>query len=492
MKLSDFLSYSDIVIQCHDNPDADALASGFAVKLFLEAFGKKSRFIYRGHNKIQKSNLLIMIKELGIDVSYEPDFDEKPGLLVLVDCQYGQRNVTTTEAQNIAVIDHHQLCTELPELSDVRSNLGSCSTILWTLINAEGLDVNDDRNLATALYYGLYTDTNKLSEVSHPVDRDMIDELVVNKSIINFMSNSNYSIEEFKLTGRAMIDSEYDMANKTMIVKAEPCDPNILGVISDITLETDKVDICVAFFESEREIKFSVRSCSKAIHANELAAYIADGIGGGGGHMRKAGGSIIPDLVTKSAKEIISERLYEYYEKYEVIYAKDTILDKKGMQQYVKTEQVVGHVKLTDLFEVGTEIELRTMEGDINIFINDDTYLMIGVEGEIYPIKEEKLKSSYNLMPFKFTREFEYDPVIKNVKTGEKKLVMPYAKSSTTLSRSSVFAKPLTHSVKLFTAWDNEKYYKGEPGDYIAVRPDDEHDIYIISQKVFPTLYKAK
>lgn len=490
MKLSDLLNFDDIVIQCHDNPDADALASGYAVKAYLDTMGKNSRFIYRGNNKIQKSNLVIMIQELEIPISYEPDFDEEPELLVLVDCQFGQRNVTTTYAKNIAVIDHHQVCTDLPELSEVRSNIGSCSTILWSMLKEEGLDANNKRALATSLYYGLYTDTNKFSEIAHPMDRDMTDDLTITKSVIDLMSNSNFSIEEFEITGRAMLNNAYFASTRTMIVQADPCDPNILGIISDFTLETDKVNVCVAFYESEAEIKFSVRSCTKEVHANELAGYIATDIGGGGGHIRKAGGTIQPDLISVPAREIIQERLNEYYDTYPVIYAKDTILDTKSMQKYTKKEQVVGTVKLSDIYPVGTEVELRTMEGDINVIIEDDTYLMIGILGEIYPIREQKLLNTYNLLPFKYSHEYEYEPNIRNIKTGEKQLVMPYAKSCTSLSRSVIFAMPLDRSIKLFTTWDDEKYYKGEPGDYIAVRPDDEHDIYIINKDVFPKLYE--
>ena len=490
MILADLVPFNDIVIQCHDNPDADALASGFAVKLYLEAMGRNARFIYRGPHKIQKSNLLIMIDKLEIDVSYEPDFDHVPELLILVDCQYGQRNVTTTEAKNIAVIDHHQICTKLPPLSIVRPELGSCSTILWNLIESEGLECDDDPRLTTALYYGLYTDTSKLSEISHPLDRDMMDDLAYNKSLIAYMSNCNYSLEEFEITGRAILNGEYDEEHKLMIVQSEPCDPNILGVISDFTLETDKIDICIAYYVSDREIKFSVRSCSVGTNANELAAFIADGIGGGGGHIRKAGGSIVPDLIDKPAKEVIYERLSQYFSKYQVLHAKETVLDMTGMKQYKKLEQILGTVKLTELFDVGTAVEIRTMEGDINIIVKPDTYIMIGVEGEIYPITEEKLKKSYNQMPFKYSREYAYEPVVKNLKTGEKKQVLPFAKSCTSIGSSSIYARPLTNSVKLFTAWDDERYYKGEPGDYIAVRPDDEHDIYIISNKVFDKLYK--
>ena len=97
-----------------------------------------------------------MVSFLEIPVSYEPDFDEDPELLVTVDCQYGQRNITMTEAQAVAIIDHHQETVSLPELSEVRSNIGSCSTVIWDMIREAGLSVDEDILLSTALYYGLY------------------------------------------------------------------------------------------------------------------------------------------------------------------------------------------------------------------------------------------------------------------------------------------------------------------------------------------------
>ena len=52
MRLSELLKFDDIVIQCHDNPDADALASGAALHWYFTKKQKKVRFIYRGNNKI--------------------------------------------------------------------------------------------------------------------------------------------------------------------------------------------------------------------------------------------------------------------------------------------------------------------------------------------------------------------------------------------------------------------------------------------------------
>ena len=86
MELNQFLKYKDIVIQCHDNPDADALASGYALMWYFHKKNKPARFIYRGRNEIKKSNLIIMIKELEVPVEYEPFFAEEPDLIITVDC----------------------------------------------------------------------------------------------------------------------------------------------------------------------------------------------------------------------------------------------------------------------------------------------------------------------------------------------------------------------------------------------------------------------
>jgi Exopolyphosphatase-related proteins len=280
MKLSELLKFNDIVIQCHDNPDADALASGYALYWYLEKKGKTPKFIYRGRNEVQKSNLLMMISALDVPVDYAPNFYEKPELLVTVDCQYGQSNVTKTDAQTVAVIDHHQITTSLPELAEVRSTVGSCSTVIWDMLRYEGFNVNDERILATALYYGLYTDTTKLTEMTHPLDRDMLDSLEIRKSIITEMCNSNISLEELKITGKAILDYDYYGKNKYLVIHAEKCDPNILGVISDFSMETTGVNVCVAYYISPEEVKFSVRSCIREVHANEVAASLAEGIGG--------------------------------------------------------------------------------------------------------------------------------------------------------------------------------------------------------------------
>jgi phosphoglycolate phosphatase len=173
-----------------------------------------------------------------------------------------------------------------------------------------------------------------------------------------------------------------------------------------------------------------------------------------------------------------------------VIYAKTINIDTEGLPIFEKQPQVLGNVKLTDIFPVDTVVDIRTLEGDVTIKVEDDIYMMIGLEGEVYPIRKEKLERSYKLTNEPYERSFEYDPTIKNIATGERRNILKYARGVISSGGVRVYAFMLDRHVKLFTAWDDEKYYSGNPGDYIAIREDDHHDLYIIRRRLFPKLYK--
>lgn len=302
MKLSSLLKYNHIVVQCHDNPDADAIASGYALYTYFKENGKDVRFIYSGKNLIRKSNLVMMVKELEIPIeNIRNGSAETPAeLLITVDCQYGEGNVTLYPAENVAVIDHHRVSKKLPKMSEVQSSLGACSTLVWNMLKEEGFDPNQDENLATALYYGLYTDTGNLEEIYHEKDMELRDNAKYDAGLITRLRNANISIEELEVAGAALLRCDYNEQYRFAVVKAGPCDPNVLGLISDMVLEVDAIDVCVVFAILPNGVKLSIRSCKESVKANELAAKLCMGIGSGGGHQVKAGGTLQMDLLTKA------------------------------------------------------------------------------------------------------------------------------------------------------------------------------------------------
>lgn len=496
INLNELLKYEDIVIQCHDNPDADAIASGFALHTFFSEKCKKVRFVYSGKFEIRKSNLVLMVESLEIPIEYVKELD-KPSLLITVDCQYGESNVTRFEADNIVVIDHHQISAEIPEMSDVRSGYGACATVVWDLLLGAGFDATENDGLATALYYGLYTDTNAFAELHHPADKDLRDITNVKKSLITLFKNSNLSMDELRIAGNALKKAVMVEEYRYALVEAEPCDPNILGIISDMLLEVDSVDNCLVYSVLDFGVKISVRSCIATVQANELAGFIAEGLGGGGGHLVKAGGFLKKDLIEKqgfayntdAVRNMLVERMNDYFSNSVILYAGEHIEDVSHLKEYVKKRVKVGYVNSTDLAPSGTKIVVRTLEGDVDIATDDNTYIIIGVKGEIYPSKKDKFEKGYEYSDEEYVFEGEYAPAVLASETGDRMELLPLAKSCYSNGGSAIYARELENRTKVFTSWDTEKYYLGKPGDFLATRKDDLTDIYVIAREIFFMTY---
>ncbi len=505
MKLTDLLEYDNITVQCHDNPDADAIGSGYALYKYFEHNGKNVRLIYSGKNILKKSNLKLLVDTLKIPVQYLERLaldDEKwhKGLWLTVDCQYGAGNVTRFEADNVAIIDHHQVEIDNVEKSIIRPGIGSCSTIIYNLFKEVGYEINDDDGVGTALYYGLFTDTNQFSELFNPLDRDMSDQIPHDASFINTLRTTNISLDELEIAGVAMLRYSFNEEYGFAVIKSQPCDPNILGLISDFLLQVDRVRTCVVFNENGDGYKLSVRSCVKEVNASELAGFLTEGIGSGGGHYEKAGGFIAEKLFREkngfvSIDVYLSNRMMEYHDMYQIIYASEFEADISEMTLYAKKKLPIGFVKATDVLHTGMPITVRSLEGDMDLTVEDDLIIMIGVKGEVYPNRLEKFQRSNTVLDEKYdydkyALEKNYIPTIKNRLTGQNHLLTDFAHVCIPKGEVKIYVKELTKGVKVFTAWDKEKYMLGKPGDYLAVRCDDLHDVYIIERKIFGMTYE--
>lgn len=467
MKLSDLLQFDNIIVQCHDNPDADALASGFGVYEYLRMNGKSPRLVYGGKNIIHKSNLVLMVDSLGIPIEHV-DFLDNPQLLVTVDCQYGGGNVTFFKAENVAVIDHHRVSGELPAMNRVMSYMGSCATIVWDMLREEGVEIN--RNLATAL-----------------LGRDYI--------------------EEYRLA----------------IVKAGACDPNVLGIISDFVLEVDAIDICMVFSVIKNGVKLSFRSCIKEVSASEMAQEVCRDIGSGGGHYYKAGGFIPMDLLIDSynvycrekdltprfqyssdgthkrpsdsaIKSLLEERIFDYLNDTKIIYGED--FDTSGFKKvdYKKRPIPMGYIIAKDILPVSCCMGVRTAKGDISTPVGEDTVVIIGEDGSVRISNLDRLNKSFRIYKdWRFTvKQTDYVPKFKNKDTETIVDGMAHARVCIPVEEDFSRAFVLKHKVKLFKNKDDSSYISGRPGDIMVLPNDDRNEAYMISKTEFEKTHIAK
>ena len=490
--LSNLLDYPHITIQCHDNPDADAFASAFAVQSYLSAHGVDAPIVYGGRAPVSKLNLTEMLAECGITATHivpPAAFDT----LVVVDGQYGAGNVTRFAANTVCVIDHHREESGGFDMGIVNMLLGSCSTLLWQLLQNEGFPLAAHPKLATALYYGLYTDTNSLAEINHPLDKDMRDALPYQPAVIKRLRNTNLTFSELDIAGSALSTYKSNRDLGYALFRAEPCDPNILGFISDIALQVDSVDACVVYNLLPDGAKLSIRSCTREIMASEFAAFLTENIGTGGGHKDKAGGFISRAALQASCgmdiDAFIEARTHAYFNSYDLIDAGNHRLDLSAMRPYVKKNIPVGFVPSTAVFPVGTPILVRTLEGDAEAETSDDILFMVGILGEVYPITRAKFERTYHVLDEPLQAQYEYTPTLRHRVTGEVKSIKGFIHACVALGEVHILAAPLQRNTKVFTQWNPDGYMSGKTGDWLAVRAEDQNDVYIIRGDIFTMTY---
>jgi phosphoglycolate phosphatase len=491
--LSSLLNAGEVVIQCHDNPDADTIASAFAIHTFLAVNKKKSRIVYSGRFPITNLNLLDMIQLLEIPIEFVRDASDTE-TLVIADGQYGAENAKLFYADFVVVLDHHKDEGKSSHAGIINSQLGSCSTLVWDLLRKERFPFGEFPNVSTALYYGLFTDTGGLSEIYHPLDKDMRDFLVFDRKKFFRLQNTSTAMKELSVAGVTPAKFQVAQTNRYSIYKTDSCDPVMLSNISDLSAHADGVDLCVVYSKIPGGIKLSARSHAKEIMACDFAEFMAEGVGTFGGQPDKSIAHIKDSALRArgiTSDDYLISRAQEYFESYDIINAASHDLDVLSMPQFRKKKIPVGYVPSTEIFHHGAPMLLRTLEGDSEATASDEIYIMVGIIGEVYPIKAEKFHAYYAESESPLNSNYNYPPTVRNRKTGEVKELSGLIKPVVAKGVVTVHAKPADRNTKVFTTWNNESYMVGKIGDYIAIRSEDFNDVVIIREDIFHMTYEA-
>lgn len=516
MRLADLLNYEDIVIQCHDKPDADAIASGFALLRYLENNGKSPRLVYTGLRRELRGSLHEMIQRFEIPLDYLPQPEGEAELLVTVDCRAGERNVTALPCRNLAVIDHHAVRAGevLPPLHEVRTEeegYASCATVLWAMLTEAGFPVETDSRLPTILYYGLYMDTQELKTV-RKMDREMLDSLQYDIDIVAELQSVNLSQEELRITGRAYNTLHINAKHRFAVAQVEPCDPDILGVVGDELMKVAGVDVSAAYCipEGDQGVKVSVRCRRRGYSAEDLVHWLVRSMGNdGGGAPTKAAGRLPRPLLEEAcagdgwddlsgaAGRLIYRQLTDYFETppkriQTGEYGPERVRELCGGEAalFRKKKAPVGYVRAADLFPEGEEILIRMLEGDTRKKVTPELYIMIGVDGETYHTQESTLRRNYELLeePFPVDSESPWQPKVYRYADRQVHLLAPFARTCVARDGALIRAAQLNCRTEVLTPWG--EWNLGEPGDWLVSRDEDRQDIYIIKKSIFQRTYE--
>jgi nanoRNase/pAp phosphatase (c-di-AMP/oligoRNAs hydrolase) len=162
----------EILILPHTDPDPDAIASALALRYLLAArLGLEGQIVYKGI--VGRAENKALVQYLGHPLRRLTRADLNTSQPVaLVDTQPGAGNNALPPGHTAAIVlDHHprqEATAAAVAFADVRPDMGATSTLLTQYLQAAGLE--PPLPLATALFYGVQTDTLGLARGAGPAD----------------------------------------------------------------------------------------------------------------------------------------------------------------------------------------------------------------------------------------------------------------------------------------------------------------------------------
>lgn len=283
-----------VLIITHENPDPDGIAAAFGLKyIFRKAAGVSAIIGYSGI--IGRAENRCMVKLLGIDmVSYDAISPRNYSVIAMVDCQPYTGNVELPKGVSpTIIIDHHPLrkSSLKAEYIDVRKDLGSASTIITQYIRQLGLPM--DRKVATALFYGIKSDTRDLGRQTTDADTRacvFLFPYILQKKLSKIehpKMPEAYFRELYSVLKNSVIYGDAVVA-KVDVIKW----PEMLGEFADELVQMEGIRWCLCYGKYNGCVLFSLRTTRSRYMAGVLASKISHGIGRGGGHETFAGGKI--------------------------------------------------------------------------------------------------------------------------------------------------------------------------------------------------------
>ncbi len=282
------------LVLTHDNPDPDAIASAAGLGFLIErisgipvtvAFGG---IIGRAENRSLMEELDVPFDRIE-SVEIAPDT-----AIALVDTQPGAGNNSLPPGRTATVVlDHHPARPEsdpTPFL-DIRPEYGASASMIVEYIRAARLE--PDRKLATALFYGIQSETMDLGREASEED--------VAASIFLYPRTDPAAISRIRhaRVPRGVYRSIHEGLERAwsrgdvVFVPLGTLEyPDLVAQLADLFLRVHGVDWVIAAGLYQESLLISVRAHRPDAHAGDLVQGVVGDRGSAGGHGEMAGARI--------------------------------------------------------------------------------------------------------------------------------------------------------------------------------------------------------
>jgi bifunctional oligoribonuclease and PAP phosphatase NrnA len=293
--------YNSFAIITHLRPDGDALGSSTAFGKYLESQNKQVDYYCLSDIP---ENLKFIPGSSGIKKEFDDNW-HKADVIVVVDCgDISMADINSTHINNrpTITIDHHISNTGYGDLNILDSNSAATAEIIFEYFGFVKFKI--DKNIATQLLVGIYTDTDSFSNLgTTPASLASSSELLslgANFKEITANTIQNKSVASLKLWGRALERLRIDHKKGIAITvikyedlsecQAKPEDmegvANLLNHLADVKMSM------VLREQEDGTVKGSLRTTSELIDVSNIAKLM-----GGGGHAKASGFTVKGKIV---------------------------------------------------------------------------------------------------------------------------------------------------------------------------------------------------
>ena len=277
-------------IVLYGEPDPDALASGWALQRLLRSHVQSSKIVANQPVLRNQNVRLVKALKMPLEVHNEIPWNDFTKLAI-VDAQPNFFKCAPPVPFDI-VIDHHPRKSHYSfKFSDVRPDYASVSTILLEYLVQAGIPVT--KKMATALWFGLRTDSDNLSTPAHNSDLAAYGYLYrkSDKNIIQWLERSEVPIS-YKNFYKKALDSLDTNTKRVLVYLGDVPKPDACVMTADFLSRFIGIHWIAVAGTCNGTLFVILRSGSFGTDVGSIIKQKLSPYGSAGGHKDKARGEI--------------------------------------------------------------------------------------------------------------------------------------------------------------------------------------------------------
>jgi len=308
-----------VALLLQDDPDPDGIASAIALRTVLGRNRATTPLFAFGETTRAENVAMLRLLDVSIERIDSESLRSFP-CVALLDVQPAYFDERLSHAH--IVIDHHPRVAAVDaEYSDLRCQYGATSTILTEYLEACGADVS--QRLATALLYGIKSDTLMLNRETGPADLRAFMSLypLTNYNTLRRIERPEVPLAFAEFLARVLPRVRKQQGLLTLHV-GSPDREEAIPQLADFCLQFEGTEWVVVSGKWQGSLVMSVRNPGYVRSAGDVVRKLFGSMGRAGGHRsmakaivplrrwRKSVGSTHDPAIGKAVEALFLQELY--------------------------------------------------------------------------------------------------------------------------------------------------------------------------------------